>query len=336
MTQSRIPSTAVTPRPALNASRGPGRAFSGNRITRISEGRTESSLSEALSDGESRFVLFREDRALLRSNGHNQGALFDKGAAETLGLIPESLILLGYEDGAPRLAGLVAENRLDTETETPADDQFQAIDGTPVETQDLRSLALQGLLNDQELGIVAQARATLSWHSNYSWCGKCGSRTHAEAGGVRRQCATCGAQHFPRVDPVAIMVAIDGDNCLLGRSPRFLPGMYSALAGFIEPGETIEEAVRRETLEESGIQLGDVTYIASQPWPFVSSLMIGCHAQAITRDIAFDQVELEDCRWFSRDEIKAMLSDQHGDNLRAPPEMAIANRLIRAFVSGEH
>ncbi|MEQ9244782.1 MAG: NAD(+) diphosphatase, partial [Nitratireductor sp.] len=145
---------------------------------------------------------------------------------------------------------------------------------------------------------------------------------------------TCGRDHFPRTDPVVIMLAVRGEQCLLGRSPHFAPGMVSCLAGFVEPGETIEAAVRRETREEAGIAVGAVAYHASQPWPFPYSLMIGCYGQAESEAITMDENELEDCRWFSRDEVRLMLEDRHPDGHRVPPRGAIANRLIRDWVLG--
>jgi NAD+ diphosphatase len=152
-------------------------------------------------------------------------------------------------------------------------------------------------------------------------------------GGYRRDCPACGAEHFPRTDPVVIMLAIDGERCLLGRQARFAPAMYSCLAGFVEPGETIEDAVRRETAEEAGIAVGRVRYHASQPWPFPSSLMIGCHAEAISRDIVRDEAELEACRWFGRAEVQAMLAGLHPDGLKCPPDIAIAHHLIKAWAT---
>jgi NAD+ diphosphatase len=152
-------------------------------------------------------------------------------------------------------------------------------------------------------------------------------------GGYRRDCPACGAQHFPRTDPVAIMLTVHGDRCLLGRQRRFLPGMYSCLAGFIEPGETIEDAVRRETREESGILVGRVDYRASQPWPFPASLMIGCVAEALTTEITRDDEELEDCRWFDRDEVRRMFAGDHPDGLLPPNRIAIAHHLLRGFIA---
>jgi len=150
-------------------------------------------------------------------------------------------------------------------------------------------------------------------------------------GGYKRVCTGCEAQLFPRTDPVAIMLAVTPDKCLLGRSPHFPPGMYSCLAGFIEPGETIEDAVRRETFEESGIRIGRVAYHASQPWPFPHSLMIGCFGEALTHDVDPDREELEDCRWFFRDEVAAIIAGTHPDGILMPPPGAIASHLVRAW-----
>ena len=193
----------------------------------------------------------------------------------------------------------------------------------------------RGLLPAAQLGLLAQARSLLGWHESHPFCARCGQATGIDLGGIRRRCAACDALHFPRVDPVVIMLAIHGEDCLLGRSHHFDPGRYSALAGFMEPGETIEGAVRRETEEESGIRIGEVVYFASQPWPFVSSLMIACHAEALTREIRMDESELDDCRWFSRAEVRQMLAGAHPQEFTAPPEMAIANRLLAAFAEAD-
>jgi NAD+ diphosphatase len=153
--------------------------------------------------------------------------------------------------------------------------------------------------------------------------------------GWKRECAACKAQHFPRTDPVVIMLATRGERCLLGRQARFAPGMYSALAGFLEPGETIEEAVRREVMEEAGVRVGRVTYMASQPWPFPATLMIGCLAEALTDEIIVDYSELEDARWFSRAEVQEMVggAPENGapNGLGAPQPIAIARSLMRAW-----
>jgi len=197
---------------------------------------------------------------------------------------------------------------------------------------DLRSIAVQGLVAPEHLAPLAEAKALLHWHARHRFCSNCGHKTDVVQGGWRRDCPQCNGQHFPRTDPVVIMLAIRGDQCLLGRQSRFAPGVWSCLAGFVEPGESMEDAARRETLEEAGIICGRVKYFASQPWPFPSSLMIGCHTEALSDAITVDQTELEDARWFARDEAAAMLMRQHPDGLITPPPVAIAHHIIRAFV----
>ena len=194
---------------------------------------------------------------------------------------------------------------------------------------------MQGLLPAEELSAIAMAKSLVSWHQRHGFCPNCGQRSAMASGGWRRDCAACKTQHFPRTDPVVIMLPIAGERCLLGRSPRFAPTMWSCLAGFLEPGESIEDAVHRETREEAGIACGRVVYFASQPWPFPSSLMIGCHAEALTRDIVIDREELEDARWFTRTEVATMLMRKHPDGLTTPPPVAIAHHLIRAWVENE-
>jgi NAD+ diphosphatase len=190
------------------------------------------------------------------------------------------------------------------------------------------------LLPPEELGPLGEAKSLLYWHQRHRFCSACGAPSRMAAGGWRRECDACAAQHFPRTDPVVIMLAVRGDACLLGRQARFVPGMYSCLAGFVEPGETIEEAVRRETREEAGIGIGRVDYLCSQPWPFPSSLMIGCLAEALDEALAIDRQELEDARWFGRTEAALILAGKHPDGLICPPPIAIAHHLLGAFVTG--
>src|SRR5712675_1691190 len=200
---------------------------------------------------------------------------------------------------------------------------------------DLRSIATGALVAPEHLPPLAEAKSLLGWHRRHRFCSNCGAPTRLVQAGWRRDCAACGAEHFPRTDPVVIMLAIHGERCLLGRQSRFAKGMWSCLAGFVEPGETIEDAVRRETLEEAGIVCGRVAYFASQPWPFPMSLMIGCHAEALTDDITVDRAELEGARWFDRDEVTLMLLRRHPDGLGTPPPVAIAHHIIRAWVEGD-
>jgi len=197
---------------------------------------------------------------------------------------------------------------------------------------DLRSIAVQGLVAAEHLPPLAEAKAMLAWHARHRFCANCGTRTELVDAGWRRDCPACKATHFPRTDPVVIMLAIDGDRCLLGRSARFVASMWSCLAGFVEPGESFEEAVRRETREEAGVTCGRVVYFRSQPWPFPMSLMIGCHTQALTTELKIDYGELEDARWFTREECALMLLRRHPDGLGTPPPVAIAHHIIRAWV----
>ena len=190
-------------------------------------------------------------------------------------------------------------------------------------------------LSGAESGIVAQARAQINWHNRNGFCSICGHETVVLRGGQVRQCSQCKIQNYPRTDPVVITVVSDGDRCLLGRSRgRGAPvNRYSALAGFVDQGESIEEAVAREIMEEAGIRISNIRYHSSQPWPFPSSLMIGCHARAVTTDISMDEEEMADVRWFQREEVLRAL-DGTSEDLIVPGPIAIAHHLIKAWATG--
>lgn len=194
--------------------------------------------------------------------------------------------------------------------------------------QDLRSLAIEAKLPASDLAMLAQARSLLHWHQRRRYCSNCGHELEMKDGGYRRHCSHCTSDHFPRTDPVVIIVVRSGDDVLLGRQSSWPEGRFSALAGFMEPGETIEEAARREVFEETGIRVGAIRYIASQPWPYPSSLMIGLVGEALNRDIVIDEKEIEVARWFSRAEAQAMLDERHADALSVPPPMAIAHKIL--------
>ena len=188
--------------------------------------------------------------------------------------------------------------------------------------------ALIGLLDAQNAPLFAAALSLASWHQRHSFCSVCGSPSAVFRGGWARRCGSCEAEHYPRVDPVVIMLATFEDRLLLGRQPQYPPGRYSALAGFVEPGETIEAAVARELHEEAGIEVTEVSYLASQPWPFPSSLMIGCTARATSDSLTIDHQELDDARWFTRAEVTAALSGSADALFLPPPRFAIARTLL--------
>jgi len=200
--------------------------------------------------------------------------------------------------------------------------------------RDLRSLAMEEALPPEQLGMLAQARSMLQWHERRTYCSNCAAKLEIADAGYRRHCPGCGMDHFPRTDPVAIMVVRHGGNILLGRQSSWKPGMYSALAGFVEPGETIEDAARREVFEESGVKVGPVKYVTSQPWPFLSNLMIGLVGEAISAEIRLDENELEDARWFTAAEARMMVARTHPDGLYAANPFAIAHELVKVALEG--
>jgi len=237
----------------------------------------------------------------------------------TLADAPEDadLILLGLEDGRAHVAALMPGLRHD---ELPA----------------MRNPALMGALatlDPGEAAIYAAARSLIDWHLRHRFCARCGSATDFFRAGWGRKCPACSAEHFPRVDPVVIMIAEHDGRALLGRGIGWPPGRYSALAGFLEPGESIEEAVAREIHEEAGVRVGAVRYIASQPWPFPSSLMMACVAMADDDMLTVDTHELEDAIWVPRDEVRRVLAGEQGSFI-APPPYAIAHTLLTVWAAG--
>jgi len=274
-------------------------------------------------DARARALVIGGERVVMRKGAPYNDPAFTMAAADAISPKQEQ-VFLGRYNGAP-LFGIAID--------IDAADALKGRDDLIV--TDLRSIATGTLVAPEYLPPLAQAKALLVWHRGHRFCSNCGAPTRLAEAGWRRDCAVCGAGHFPRTDPVVIMLAIHGERCLLARQPRFVKNMWSCLAGFIEPGETIEDAVRRETLEEAGIICGRVSYFASQPWPFPMSLMIGCHAQALTTELKVDRSELEDARWFERDEVTAMMLRQHPDGLTATHPHAIAHHIIRAWLEAD-
>jgi len=307
--------------PLMEVKPPPGLGFAHGALDRSAQMRTRPDLVEALRQApEARFYAFCGDNAVLKREGEVAIPLL-KAAELPLPARHGEVIFLGRDEEAGRFAVLI-----DPDAESVLNDDAGYL------LVGLRALALDGRTSPADLGAIAQGKAMLHWHATHRFCAKCGQPSHVAEQGWKRVCAACKAEHFPRTDPVVIMLTVDGDRCLLGRSARFPPGWYSTLAGFVEPGETIEDAVRRETFEEAGIVGGRVTIMANQPWPFPASLMIGAYVEAKSTKIAVDLEELEDCRWFSRDEVRQMLAGTHPEGLGVPAKMSIASHLIRHFV----
>ena len=244
-------------------------------------------------------------------------------------------ILLGTEAGAPRFAREVQDWDV---AERPAatspfvDEVRTAHPALPHHLRFGELRAVMAELSPADAGNAAAAKGILAWHATHRFCANCGSPSRIDDAGWRRLCPACNAQHFPRTDPVVIMLVISGNSVLLGRQASWPAGMYSLLAGFMEPGETIEAAVRRETFEETGVRVGHVDYLASQPWPFPSSLMIGCRGEALGRDLKLDPAEIEDALWVSRERAMAALAGLD-PVIRPSRRGAIARFLIERWLA---
>jgi NAD+ diphosphatase len=292
--------------------------FSGNTLDRASNLRREAAWLEAqLVAAETRFLPFWRLNVLVREAEAPALLWCDGGVCRLIGESPP--VLLGLRDGIAHFAVDVSAS----------EDPIAALGLEAARFADARALAT--LLPAYEAGIVAHGRSVVDWHQRHRFCGVCGAPTVIRDGGSSRKCEQCGASHFPRTDPVVIMVVHRGDRCLLGMRPG-RTGTYSALAGYIDQGETIEEAVRREVEEEVGLQVDEVTYVASQPWPFPSTLMIGCFAHATGEELRIDPVEIADARWFTREEVRrAVLGPDDSLGFSLPGRVAIAHHLLRAW-----
>ena len=295
--------------------------FAGSSLDRASRQRGDASwLAERARAPASRFLAFWRLRVIAQ-RAPGSGLAWAKSEVREFMAAQTGEVFLGLRDGIAHFAVDVSE------LETP--EQALGLAGL-ASFEDVRGLAAR--LPADEAAIVAQGRALIDWHATHRHCPACGHETQPLAGGSMRVCGECDAEHFPRTNPVVITLVGNGERCLLGRQPGWPAGMFSALAGFVEPGETIEEAVSREVLEETGVVAAKVRYHSSQPWPFPSSLMIGCLAEGLSDEIHLDGQELDDARWFSRDRVLAALaSSGEPGNFFVPPAMAIAHHLIRAW-----
>jgi len=268
------------------------------------------------------YVVYR-DSLVVKREASGPRALLGLDEARQFGANPGT-IFLGLRDAAPVFGMGISP---------AAVEQLLTRDDAAV--SELRGMAMHGVVPANELSAIAMAKSLVNWHQRHGYCANCGARSAMKEGGWKRDCPSCKAEHFPRTDPVVIMLVTSGDKVLLGRQKHFLPGMYSCLAGFVEAAETIEDAVRREIFEESGIRCTDVRYYMTQPWPYPSSLMIGCTARALNDEIVVDRSELEDARWFGRAEATLMIRREHPDGLAGPHPFAIAHHLLGRWVQND-
>lgn len=284
------------------------------------ERRDEGWISDRAKDPRSKFLPMRDLNILISEGPQHSLGWLNVDDLGRLG-VDTGPIFLGLLDG-------VAHFALDVSPNARAAQKLG--ESGKWRFEDARSVT--DLVNRAESGIVAQARSQINWHNTHGFCSKCGHETLMRRGGQVRYCSSCDTEHFPRTDPVIIMVVSDNDYCLLGQSRGRLSrmNMYSALAGFMDQGESIEEAVAREVMEEAGIKVKNVRYHSSQPWPFPSSLMIGCLADAATTEISMDAEEMTSVRWFHRDETLLALEGK-SDKLTVPGPIAIAHHLIKAW-----
>jgi NAD+ diphosphatase len=299
--------------------------FAGNPLDRASERRRDTAwIASLLDDPRAQILPLRDLRPLTR--GSNAPVLDWRGAAQWHEQIDggATLIFLGLgEDGRPHFAidATGADGMLDAESEP----------------FDARTLA--PLLPAGEAAILAEARSLIDWHARHRFCAQCGSPTRITAAGWVRRCPECKSSHYPRSDPVTIMLAVRGEHALLGRNRRRPGNRFSCLAGYMEPGETLEEGVRREVHEESGIRIGRVKYLACQPWPFPSTLMMGFLCEALSDEITVDLEELAEARWFERGEIREMVAraangPDDPTQLSLPGPVAIAHQICRRWSYG--
>lgn len=317
--------------------------FTGSRLDRAGNPRRDPTwLAARRGDPAARFLVLRELKALVDVGTKPARIVWtDAAFADAHPGLPE--IFLGLDEaGVPHFA--LDGDGLDA-------DAAAALPGETRKLIDVRSIAAS--LLPEEAAILAQARSVIDWHQRHRFCAQCGSPTAAAEAGYARRCsnAACNAQHFPRTDPVVIMLAVwrdpqsGAESVLMGRQPRMPHNMFSALAGFMEPGESLEEAVRREIAEEAGVATGPVRYLCSQPWPFPSSLMIGCLAEALDPAITVDRTELDDARWFTRDEVAAMLERgktrlptteiDPAEPPWMPPPLSLAHQIAKRWLAGE-
>ncbi|MGK7866225.1 NAD(+) diphosphatase [Falsiroseomonas sp. E2-1-a20] len=295
-------------------------AYTGSPLDRAGTRRDDADwIAQALSDPETLFAPVWRSRSLMKgvADGHPEAVLLTGAAAEAVRMAGGPWAFLGLWANRPVFA-------VDC---SAAEDPLPLLPEGMGGFTDLRQVA--GLLPQGEASVLAHARGLMHWRTRHRFCGVCGHECAPRSAGNAMQCTNCNAQHFPRTDPAVIMLVVRQGSCLLGHSHRFPNvAMYSTLAGFVEPGESLEEAVRREVMEEAAIEVGEVLYHSSQPWPFPASIMLGFHAEGLSDEIRIDPEELQDARWFTRDQLRD--PSAHGFSL--PRADSIARRLIEDWL----
>lgn len=310
-------------------------AFSGNPLDRADQMRTDPEIfGEIMQRGDARVALLagesKKPEGPVRVNLLGDARILTDVVGDIAWQKPSRLkylpvattIFLGLDDGAPRYAAMLDGN---------ADDFDDLFETEQAKFRDGRGIAFKLNGPHPSLGIIAQAKSMLMWHESHRFCAKCGAESNLVKAGYERRCDNCGASHFPRTDPVVIMLVRTGDKALVGRGKGWPDGHYSALAGYMEPGESMEEAVAREIYEEVGLKTTKVTYKASQPWPWPSTLMIGVHAWVEESELTIDKSELEDAIWITKEDVLASMRDEHEYRL-VPPPFAIAHNIIKTWI----
>ncbi|MEP3295425.1 MAG: NAD(+) diphosphatase [Pseudoruegeria sp.] len=310
--------------------------FGGSGLNRAAELRNDPEKIAALqADPTARCMAIWRSKVLVDQNHRNAVVWLDK-THKIWDHAPEKPIFLGLDEAGPRFAcdvsGWQPESLDEAALRTFIDPNEYVYPGLPNGQVFSELRMIMSHLTARDAEMAATAKALLEWHKSHQFCARCGEKSEIINAGWQRSCPSCGGQHFPRTDPVVIMLITRGNSVLMGRSPGWPEGMYSLLAGFVEPGETIEAAVRREVLEEANITVGLVTYLASQPWAFPNSLMIGCAGEAMTADITIDPVELEEAMWVSREDIAIAFDGMH-PKINPAREGSIARFLLQNWLA---
>ena len=288
--------------------------FAGGQLDYAEDRRTVADLKKFLNQKNAKCVLFQNGNPAIREDG----SLFM--------VHPNDLKGTNVAEPAPLLLGLL-EGDVPVYAFSLHDDQKIVSKSA---FQEMRVVA--GRMSPEELAIAGRARSLFQWFHKHQFCSNCGQKTLAASAGMFSHCPACFTEHYPRINPVAIMLILRGDMCLMGRSPGWPEGAYSALAGFVSPGESLEEACARESKEEVGIDVTDIEYVFSQPWPFPSQLMMGLICHTKDEKLKINKKELEDAKWFSKDEVQAVFNKQSDAFLR-PPKFTIAHQLLRHWLS---